>query len=151
MISKIPKGYKVAYQNKSRVGSILEMIPEGESLSQWTEMLTVQVMRNTKGYTLADFYAGMKELWADLCPCGATNIVERGREQLKPTLFWAHTCPLNKNTGQPENTWFKVVIRGGYVVVVQKAFRFEPSAEAVAYWLDFLRELRVSHRLEPPH
>lgn len=40
-------------------------------------------------------------------------------------------------------------MRGGRVVVVQKAFKFEPSAEAVAFWLDYLRELRVNHRLEP--
>jgi hypothetical protein len=149
MLSKTPQGYKVAFHNKSSIGSILEMIPESETLDQWTEMLTVQVMRNINGYTLAGFYAGMKELWADMCPCGSTVIVERGREQLQPTLFWAHTCPQNKNTGQPENTWFKLVVRGGNIVVVQKAFKFEPSAEAVAFWLDFLRELRVSHKLEP--
>lgn len=62
MLSMIPPGYKVAYQAKTNVGTILEMIPEGESLEQWTEMLTVQVMRNIKGYTLAGFYAGMREL-----------------------------------------------------------------------------------------
>lgn len=149
MLSKTPQGYKVAFQNKSSIGSILEMIPESETLDQWTEMLTVQVMRNINGYTLAGFHAGMKKLWADMCPCGSTEIVERGREQLQPTLFWAHMCPQNKNTGQPENTWFKVAIRGGNVVVAQKAFKFEPSTEAVAFWLDFLRELRVNHRLEP--
>lgn len=108
-------------------------------------------MRNINGYTLAGFYAGMKEAWADMCPCGATEIVERGREQLQPTLYWSHGCPLNKNTGQPEYTWFKVLIRGGNVVVAQKAFKFEPSTEAVAFWLGFLRDLRVSHRREAHH
>ncbi|MGO4837721.1 hypothetical protein AB4144_36305, partial [Rhizobiaceae sp. 2RAB30] len=109
----------------------------------------VQVMRNINGYTLAGFYAGMKEAWADMCPCGTTEIVERGREERQPTLFWAHACPLNRNTGQPENTWFKGLVRGGRVVIVQKAFKFEPSAKAFAFWLDYLRELRVNHRLEP--
>jgi hypothetical protein len=121
------------------------MIPEGESVDGWTEMLTVQVMRNTKGYTLSGFYAGMKEAWTDMFPSGATEIVERGREQLQPTLYWSHACPLNENKGQPEYTWFKVLIRGGNVVVVQKAFKFEPSADAVEFWLAFLRKLRVRH------
>src|SRR6185369_14830367 len=145
MLSKIPQGYKVAFHTKNEIGAIREMIPEGESLDRWTEMLTVQILRNIKGYTLAGFYAGMKWVWADMCPCGSTVIVERGREERQPTLFWAHRCPMNKNTGQPENTWFKVLIRGGNVIVVQKAFKFEPSTEAVAFWLDFLRELRVIH------
>jgi hypothetical protein len=51
MLSMIPLGYKVAYQTKTNIGTMLEMIPEGESLDQWTEMLMVQVMRNIKGYT----------------------------------------------------------------------------------------------------
>jgi hypothetical protein len=148
MLSKTPQGYKVAFQARTSIGLILEMIPESESLDQWTEMLTVQIMRNTNGHTLSSFYSGMKELWAAMCPCGSTEIVERGSEQLHPTLFWAHACPLNKNTGQPENTWFKLAIRGGNLIVVQKAFKFEPSSEAVALWLAFLRELRVNQRLE---
>ena len=147
MLSKIPEGYKVAFENKSHMGSILEMIPEAESLSEWTEMLTVQVFRNTMGWTLSGFRAGMEELWTNMCPCGSTEIIARGRQQLHPTLIWSHACPLNKNTGKPENTWFKGAIRDGKVIVVQKAFKFQPSAEAVAFWIDFLKEIRVNHRL----
>lgn len=130
---------------------MLEMIPEDETLGHWTEMFTVQIMRNIKRYTPDTFYAGMKEAWADMCPCGSTAIVERGREQLQPTLYWKHGCPLNKNTGQPEYTWFKVLVRGGHVIVAQKAFRFEPCDSDVTFWLDFLRELRVNHRLAAYH
>lgn len=86
-----------------------------------------------------------------MCPCGATEVVERGREQLQPTLYWSHACPLNKHTGQPEYTWFKVLIRGGNVIVVQKAFKFEPSAEAIQFWLTFLRELRVRLKHDNRH
>ncbi|MFO1144770.1 MAG: hypothetical protein U1E59_20805 [Amaricoccus sp.] len=147
MLSMMPPGYEVAYQARTTGGAILEMIPDGETLDRWTEMLTVHVMRNVKGYTLAGLYAGMKAAWADMCPCGATEIVERGREQLQPTLYWSHACPLNKTTGQPEYTWFKALIRGGNIVVVQKAFKFSPSAADIAAWLDFLRRLRVDHDL----
>lgn len=151
MLSIEPRGYKVALHSKTNIGVILEMIPEGESLDRWTEMLTVQVMRNINRYTSASFYADMKTALSGMCPCGSTTIVELGREQRQPTLLWAHRCPLNEHTGQPENTWFKVLIRGGNIVVAQKAFKFEPSAEAVAFWLDFLRKLRVNHTLESLH
>lgn len=73
MLSTTPQGYRVAYQTNTAAGTMLEMIPDGESLDQWTEMLTVQVMRNANGYTLAGFYAGMKEAWSDMCPCGVTE------------------------------------------------------------------------------
>ncbi|TAM96037.1 MAG: hypothetical protein EPN45_21795 [Rhizobiaceae bacterium] len=141
----MPPGYKVACQTKTNTDTMLEMIPDGESLDRWTEMSTVQVMRNVNGYTLSGFYAGMREAWANMFPCGATEIVERGHERLQPTLYWSHACPLNENTGQPEYTWFKALIRGGNVVVVHEAFKFEPSADAVEFWLTFLRELRVPY------
>ena len=105
----------------------------------------------TARYTLAGLYAAMKEAWTDMCPCGSTEIIERSREQLQPTLYWRHGCPLNKTTGQPKYTWFKALTRDRSVLAVQKAFKFEPSVEAVAFWLDFLCELRVNRRLENNH
>lgn len=145
MLSKIPPGYKIVHESSGSAGTIIELIPEGESLAQWTEMLTVQVLRNERGWTLSGFQVAMRELWADMCPCGSTTIIERGRERLQPVLIWSHACPLNKGTGKAENTWFKASIRGGYVVTVQKAFRFSPSEEAVAFWVSFLKEVRVTH------
>lgn len=146
MLSKMPDGYKVAFEYKSDSGSILELIPEGEMLSQWTEMLTVQILRNLNGWTLSEFQAGMTDRWAKMCPCGSTDIIERGREQRQSTLIWSHSCPLNKSTGQPEQIWLKALIRGGNVIVVQKAFRFVPSVDAIEAWITFLREVRVSRR-----
>lgn len=147
MLSKTPLGYKVAFHIKNDVGSMLEMIPERETLETWSEMLTVHVMRNVNGYTLDSFYAGMKGGWAQMCPCGATHILEHAHEEHGPTLLWSQTCPHNRETGQPENTWFKLAIPNGVLVLVQKAFKFEPSADDIAFWLDFLRTVRVDHRM----
>lgn len=145
-MSKMPDGYKVAFEYKSGNGSILELIPEGEMLSQWTEMLTVQILRNPNEWMLAEFQAGMAERWAEMCPCGSTEIIERGRERRQSVLIWSHICPLNKSTGQPEQTWLKALIRGGNIIVVQKAFRFAPSADVIDAWITFLREVRLNHR-----
>lgn len=82
-----------------------------------------------------------------MCPCGSTEIIECGYEQFQPSMIWSHACPLNKNTGKRENAWFKVAIRNGNLIVVQKAFRFEPSADAIAFWIAFLKAFRVNDRL----
>jgi hypothetical protein len=147
MVSKIPQGYKVASENKSDIGWHLELIPEGESLSQWTEMLTVQVLRNTGGWTLSGFQADVEKSWVAMFPGGSVQIIERGCEELQPTLIWSQACPLNKSTGKPENTWFKVLISGGNLVIIQKAFKFDPPPEAVAFWIAFLKEARVNSQL----
>lgn len=143
----MPQGYKVAYHAKTNKGAILEMIPKDEILPEWSEMLTVQVFRNTNEYTLASFYAGMSEAWAEMCPCGSTEIIERGCEQHQSTLLWRQDCPLNKNTGMPEYTWFKLLIIDGKLVIIQKAFKFAPADKEITFWLDFLREIRVDHAL----
>lgn len=155
MLSIKPPGYKVAYQAKNDTASALEMIPEKESLDQWTEMFSVHVIRNIGGESLTSFHSLMAAKWLDMCPCGSTEILERGHEQGHPTLLWVHKCAhgtyQGRPTGKPENTWFKALLSNGNVVVAQKAFKFEPAAEAVAFWLDFLRNLRVNPRLESLH
>jgi hypothetical protein len=40
----------------------------------------------------------------------------------------------------------KVLMRGGCIIVVPKAFKFQPIAKAVEFWLEYLRELRVRQR-----
>ncbi len=49
-------------------------------------------MRKINGHTPASFYSAMKKAWANMCPCGSTEIVERRREQLQPTLYRRHGC-----------------------------------------------------------
>lgn len=151
MLSKTPYGYKVAFRIKNDVDVMIEMLPEEETLDTWTEMLTVQVMRNVNGYTLDSFYAGMKEGWMEMCSRGSVQIIERGHEGLQPTLIWSQICALNRETGQPENTWFKLSIPNGVLVLVQKTFRFTPTDDDIATWLDFLRDVRVDHRLQALH
>lgn len=144
MLSFVPNGYKVVYHVKAPVGVMLEMIPVGETLACWTEMLTVQVFRNLDGHTLDSFQAGMSAAWAEMCPGGSTQILERGVEQTTPTLYWSQTCPPPSGAGSRENTWFKVLIRGETIVIVQKAFKFDPPEDMVASWLAFMRGVRVS-------
>ncbi|MDH7785481.1 hypothetical protein QBD01_001499 [Ochrobactrum sp. 19YEA23] len=147
MISIIPPNYKIAFRNRNRIGMVIEMIPEDETLDAWTEMLTVHIMHNVNEHTLDSFYKGMKQAWKEMCAGGgASRIVERGVENQQPTLIWSQACPLNPQTGRPENTWFKLSIRSGVIVVVQKAFRFEPSADDIAFWLEFLGKFQVTSR-----
>jgi hypothetical protein len=50
---------------------------------------------------------------------------------------------LNKATGKPEITWFKAVRGNDSFYVVQKAFKFTPSAEQVTTWTQYLRGVAV--------
>jgi hypothetical protein len=143
VLLKIPNGYKVGFEDTSDMGSILELVPEGETIAQWSEMLTVQILRNKKGLTLSEYREGIEKLWALICPGSSSETVEQGFEKLHPTLIWSQACPFNRKTGKPEMTWFKVLIRNGNFVVVQKAYKFKPSIQEIAHWNAFLRETEI--------
>jgi hypothetical protein len=32
----------------------------------------------------------------------------------------------------------------GYLVVIQKAFTFKPSADSIAFWISYLRDVRAN-------
>jgi hypothetical protein len=144
MLSKVPKGYKAVHQHTSEFGSIQEFVPEGENLSQWTEMLTVQILPHRREWTLSEFRATLEELWRSMNPGSSSELIEQGFEGLNPMLFWSLTCPLNRKTAKPEMTWIKIVMQNGYSTVVQKAFKFRPPADAIAFWVSYLRDVRVN-------
>jgi hypothetical protein len=144
MLSELPKGYKSAHRMISELGSIQEFIPEGETLAHWTEMLTVQILRRRQGWTLSDFRTSIDTLWDSICLGGSSQLVEQGFEQLQPTMIWSLTCPQSWITGRPEYTWIKIVMQKGYLVVIQKAFTFKPSANSIAFWISYLRDVRAN-------
>ena len=66
-----------------------------------------------------------------------------GIENDYATLTWSQKCPVNYQTGKPELTWLKAVQGKDSFYLVQKAYKFEPSAEQMAEWGGFLDSVRV--------
>jgi hypothetical protein len=58
-------------------------------------------------------------------------------------LTWLQKCPVNKQTGKPELTWMKAMQGKDSFYLVQKAYKFEPSAEQMTKWGGFLDSVRV--------
>jgi hypothetical protein len=56
-----------------------------------------------------------------------------------PAAVWLMTCPRNRETAKPENTWFKAIPGNDSFYVVQKAFKFEPSKEHIEQWTLYLK------------
>jgi hypothetical protein len=50
---------------------------------------------------------------------------------------------LNQATGKPEKTWFKAIKGNDSFYVVQKAFKFDPSKEQIAQWMQYFRSVAV--------
>jgi hypothetical protein len=148
LLVTLPPGYKVDFQQNNDKMMISEMVPSAENVNAWTEMVTVQVFFGLK-IAPEQFRARMEKLWSGSCANSQFNTVDKGVENGYPALVWIQNCPLNKQTGKPEITWFKAVRGNDSLYLVQKAFKFMPSEEQVTTWMQYLRGVAVCDSRRP--
>jgi hypothetical protein len=138
-----PDGYKVGFSDKKNNAVITEMVPDAESVENWTEMVTVQIFLGMKGVSPEQFKARMERLWLGACSNAISNPIASATENGYPVSVWQMFCPRNAQTGKPETTWFKAIQGRDSFYVVQKAFKFEPSKEQVVTWTRYLKKASV--------
>jgi hypothetical protein len=149
LLVALPKGYKVGFTKKSDKEMITEMVPEAESVENWTEMVTVQIFYGLRDVTPAQYRARIEKLWNDACPGAKSEKLRDGTENLYPTALWSLTCPLNKQSGKPEYTWFKGVQGRDSFYLVQKAYKAEPTPKQLKTWSAFLDNAKVCDSRTP--
>lgn len=143
LLQNLPSGYKVDFQGKQGNIVMTEMVPQAETVNNWTEMVTTQIFLGMKNATPEQFQAFMTKSWLAACKDGNVTPIKKGAENGYDFSLWLQTCPLNPSSGKPENTWFKAIKGNDSFYVVQKAFKFEPSKEQITQWMQFLRSITV--------
>jgi hypothetical protein len=143
LLAGAPPGYKIGFQDKKSELQLTEWVPVGQTVDNWTEMLTVQVFYGLKS-TPEQFMRDLERRWRGACPvAGEAQPVVSGVENGYASLVWILDCPQNPNTGQLELTWFKGIQGNDSFYVVQKAFKFNPSKQQIARWIGYLKAVRV--------
>lgn len=148
LLVSMPEGYKIGFQNKAGGVLITEMVPAGETVENWTEMVTVQILFGNK-IPPVRFEANIKKLWAASCSGSSAHPIFSGDERGYPVALWFLSCPLNKQTGKPEHTWMKAIGGNDSLYVVQKAFKFMPSKEQIDRWMQYLKKAAVCDTRRP--
>jgi len=138
----MPEGYKVGHQQRNDKQLISEMVPAGETVENWTEMVTVQIFLGLKG-SLQEAQDHIADGWLKACPKGLRVPIVETTENGYPVSLWQLSCPDNPQTGKPEWAWFKALRGNDSLYLVQKAFRFEPSKEQITTWIRFLKTVAV--------
>ena len=120
-----------------------EYVPAGETVQNWTEMVTVQVFLNMRDVTPAQYRKRMERMWGEACPGSQVKNARDGDVNGYPTMTWALRCPSNAKTGKLEYTWMKAVQGRDSFYLVQKAYRFEPTEAQIDSWERFFDDVRV--------
>lgn len=146
------KGYVQGFEHtQPNGGRMWEYVPAGQTVQNWTEMLTVNASPPTPQMTPRQYLAFIEQGWMNACPGASNHWIIEGEENGYPFAVLQLTCPNNPQSGKPEYTWFKGIKGQEHFYVVQKAFRFEPAAAQVVQWVQYLHEVRVCNERDARH
>jgi len=143
LLAELPEGFKVDYQAEQKNQTITEMVAEGESVEDWTTMVTVQVFLGKTDTTLQQAQDILTNDWFNACENSESYPVADGTENGYNFVLWQLYCPLNSATQKPELTYMKAIQGNDSLYLVQVAFRFEPSEMDVTQWIKYLKEVKV--------
>ena len=127
-------GFHVAFARSQGPASIQGQVPGGESVQDWSRMITTQrfagaIAVGLSPQTMLDRLAA---LWPSSCPGGGmTPFALRGGDANAVSARF--DCALLSGTGKPETMFFRAVAGATDLHIVQVAFRSVPTPEQVAW------------------
>lgn len=143
LVTEVPPGYKAEPERRDGDVVTREMLPEGESLKQWTHKFSTHTFLGMTGMSPDEFREAMRQKWAEACKESSAAVVAGGNENGYPFAVWTLRCPHNASTGKPEIAWFKAVAGKHNFYLVQKVFTSEPTDQQGTRWMRVLRRTEV--------
>lgn len=141
-----PKDFIIGHHS-DRIGSLTEYIPSGETVENWTEMLTIQIFRNLKDTEPSAFLQQIGAKWLNDCPETPKDTIHNGKSNGYPVSMLELKCPNVHSTGKPETTIFRVIKGKDALYSIQYAWRTVPSDGAK----DALSKTTVCDTRDPSH
>ena len=143
LLAGLPSGFKVDYQAEQGNQTITEMVPEGESVEDWTTMVTVQVYLGQTNIAPIQAQETLTNDWFNACENSESYPVADGAENGYNFVLWQLFCPLNPSTQKVEYTFMKAMQGNDSFYLVQVAFRHEPSDDEITQWMGYFKEVKV--------
>lgn len=151
LLQNLPQGYKIDFQTEKGNMRMTEIVPEAETVDNWTEMVTTQIFLGMKDKTPEQFQSTMAKSWAAACKDSSIAPITNGEENGYAFSLWLQVCPINQATGKPEKTWLKAIKGNDSFYVVQKAFKFNPSEQQIVEWMQYFRSIMVCDTRHAEH
>jgi hypothetical protein len=142
LLMTVPRWVQNGFPRENEDMLVSEMVPVDQSVSNWTEMVRVQIFYALKA-TPGQFKIEMNKARARVCSGISSQALTEERENGYATLVWYENCSLNTATDSPEFTWFKGIQGNESFYLVQVALKIQPSDDASTRWMDYLKKVRV--------
>jgi len=139
----MPQGFKLGFKDSKNGMNMQEFIPTGETVQNWTEMVTVQVFLSRKDLQPTPFLAAMQKQWSDGCKGSTSTAVSTGKVNGYAAAAVLLRCPLLASTGKPETTMIKAIKGNDSFYVVQRAVRSVPTPERLETMKKYIESVSV--------
>ena len=143
LLVEIPSGFKVDHQAEQDNVILSEMVPQNESVNDWTTLVTVNIFLGMTNTTPEQYQENMTQLWFNACENSETYPVADGDENGYHFVLWQLFCPLNPSTQKVEYAYMKATQGNDSFYLVQVAFRHEPSNDEITQWMQYLKQVKV--------
>jgi hypothetical protein len=143
LLVEVPAGFKIDYEAKQDNMIINEIVPQGESVTDWTTMVTVQIFLGMTESAPEQYQETLTQSWFNACLNSESNPIASGDENGYNFVVWQLYCPLNPSTQKAEETYFKAIQGNDSFYLVQVAFRHEPSSDEITQWVEYLKSVQV--------
>ena len=149
LIVGLPTGFTMALTDRRGAMDISEFVPTGETVKDWSRMVTVQIFHDMGGVAPTLMAEGIRSQWLAACPGSEVNKVKDIVENGYAATLWLFTCPLNNRTGKPETMFTKITGGTDALYSVQYAYRTVLSREIIPPTMTYLGGIRVCDTRRP--
>ena len=147
-----PKDFVVGFKASHDNHSMTEFVPAGQTVDDWTEILTVQLWRQAT-VDPATFLRDVGGRFIKDCPGTGVDKggIHTGQVNGYVVSMLLLRCPNNPTTGKPETTAFRVIKGNDTLYSVQYAWRSVPSDEELKSAMRRFEKVIVCDTRTPDH
>lgn len=137
-------GFKLGYEADTAEMSIREYVPEGESVQDWTRMITDQRFTDLNPvFTPEDFARVVGRGLGESCPGAKAGKIARFKVAGRAAAQMQADCPRNPGTGKPETFIILLIAGDRDLHARQVAWRKVPSLQEINWGEEVLAATRL--------
>lgn len=151
------KGWAVGYDQRRGDTDTVEIVPAGQTIQDWNEMLTVVTFDDPPNKSPQDVLAERAGEYRQECDDGGAGPVTPGIENGYGTALGSVICTRSKRQGKGEVSLFKVLRGRDRLYIVARSWRGTPfekghlplTAAQTSEWVAFMNRVAVCDTRDP--
>jgi len=149
MIMTVPAGWS-PYGQSTEDKTDMYILPEGQSLSDWEEVLRYETFNSTEGIQSArQVYELRTESNRERCPAFASEILQDEMENGYSMIQWKQVCEMTED--ETLASLHKIVLGNDQLYILSKLWKYDPPNRLWRSWENDFADIYVCDPTRPEH